>query len=147
MAVELGTFISDQLKKLPSNHPDRPFLEGMVQVTQSYIQSSYAGLDNQPKEQTIYPPETMDLLRLGNVLKSKREELGIPAIVLARKAHISRSTIWTVERGENPKTGKPSKPGKDKLERWIQILRFSPEEQGQILTLSGYQQKPSTSKF
>ncbi len=133
MAVELGTFISEQLKKLPSNHPDRPFLDGMRQVTQSYIQH----LENP----VIGPePQTTDLRRLGETLRKKREELGVPMAVLARKTHIGRSTVWVVERGENPKTGKPSKPGKDKLERWIKMLRFSPEEQGHILTLAGYQE-------
>jgi transcriptional regulator with XRE-family HTH domain len=80
----------------------------------------------------------MDLKRLGNILQDRRETLGIPAAVLARRAGIARSTLWMVENGENPRTEKPSRLSKDKLERLMTVLRIDPQEQLELLNLAGY---------
>lgn len=93
----------------------------------------------------------MNLKQLGSLLHDKREALGIPLAALARKASVGRSTLWTLERGENPKTGKPSRPAKDILERVAIALRLTPSETHELLTLAGYEiehipfQEPSTS--
>ena len=81
----------------------------------------------------------MNLKKLGSLLHDKREALGIPLAALARKASVGRSTLWTLERGENPKTGKPSRPAKDILERLATALRLSQAERDELFLLAGYQ--------
>ncbi len=81
----------------------------------------------------------MDLKKLGQQLHNKREALGIPLAALARKASVGRSTLWTLERGENPKTGKPSRPAKDILERVATALHLASTELDELLILAGYQ--------
>jgi transcriptional regulator with XRE-family HTH domain len=80
----------------------------------------------------------MDLKELGRLLRNRRQALGIPAAVVARRAGIGRTTLWQVERGENPRTGKPSRPGKDKLERWAAALGFDRSELPGLMELAGY---------
>lgn len=87
----------------------------------------------------------MDLKKLGEVLRKKRDDLGISAASLSRKAGIGRTTIWIVERGEDPKTGKPSRISKDKLERWGKGLLMNPLEVNQILGLAEYTAPPQQS--
>lgn len=91
-----------------------------------------------------YTRNVMNLKMLGLLLHDKREALGIPLATLARKASVGRSTLWTLERGENPKTGKPSRPAKDILERVAVALRFTPTETDELFTLAGYQIEQST---
>lgn len=133
MAAELGKFLSEQLAKLPSDHPDRVFLEGIEKTTAAFTKrpSSY-------KTQAREAATQVDLARLGQVLKEKRKEWGIPQAEVARRANVDRNTLWALERSKNPKTGKPSRPSKDKLERLGRVLRFNPEEQKEIMTLAGY---------
>lgn len=85
----------------------------------------------------------MDLKKLGQQLHNKREALGIPLAALARKASVGRSTLWTLERGENPKTGKPSRPAKDILERLATALHLTATELDELLVLAGYQVDPA----
>ena len=80
----------------------------------------------------------MDLKKLGTIIHTKREEVGIPPSVLAEKTGIRRPTLWIYERGENPKTGKPSRPSKDKLERLAAVLHMSKEETEELLALADY---------
>ena len=37
IATELGKFLSEQLRKLPADHPDRVYLEGIVKANEGYI--------------------------------------------------------------------------------------------------------------
>jgi transcriptional regulator with XRE-family HTH domain len=80
----------------------------------------------------------MDLKKLGTLIHNKREEIGIPPSILAEKTGIRRPTLWIYERGENPKTGKPSRPSKDKLERLAEVLHMSQEETEELLSLADY---------
>src|SRR5437764_6956585 len=80
----------------------------------------------------------MDLEKLGKMIRQKREEIGIPPSVLAEKTGIRRPTLWIYERGENPKTGKPSRPSKDKLERLAEVLHMSQIETEELLSLADY---------
>ena len=80
----------------------------------------------------------MDLKRVGAIISEKREALGIPPAVLARKAGVGRTTLWILERGENPRTGKPSRPAKDLLERLGAALCLTPAEVDELLDLAGY---------
>lgn len=75
---------------------------------------------------------------LGEMLREKIEASGIPAAVIARRTGIGRTTLWVLERGENPKTGKPSRPSQDKLERLAQVLGLDPDERVKLLQLAGY---------
>lgn len=81
----------------------------------------------------------MDLKKLGSIIRNKRVEIGIPPSILAAKLEISRPTLWVWERGENPRTGKPSRPSKHALERLTEVLHMSQAELEEILTLAGYQ--------
>src|SRR5216684_3894370 len=81
----------------------------------------------------------MDLKKLGTLIRTKREEIGISPSILAEKTGIRRPTLWIYERGENPKTGKPSRPSKDKLERLAEVLHMSQAELEELLALAGYQ--------
>ncbi len=80
----------------------------------------------------------MDLKRVAAIIHEKREASGIPPAVLARKAGVGRTTLWILERGENPKTGKPSRPAKDLLERLGTVLCLTPAELDELLDLAGY---------
>ena len=81
----------------------------------------------------------MNLEKLGTIIHNKREEVGIPLAKAAQKAGIGRSTLWILEQGKNPKTGKPSRPSKDILERLAEVLHMSQAELEEILTFAGYQ--------
>jgi guanylate kinase/transcriptional regulator with XRE-family HTH domain len=80
----------------------------------------------------------MDLKKIGTLIRKKREEIGISPSVLADRVGIRRPTLWIYERGENPKTGKTSRPSKDKLERLAEVLRMSPSETEELLSLADY---------
>lgn len=80
----------------------------------------------------------MDLKALGAYIHNKRESLGISPSELASKAEVGRTTLWILERGENPKTGKPSRPTKDLLERLGFVLCLEPAEIDALLELAGY---------
>ncbi len=80
----------------------------------------------------------MNLEKLGTFIHNKREEAGIPLAKAAQKAEIGRSTLWILEQGKNPKTGKPSRPSKDILERLAVVLHMSQAETEEVLSLADY---------
>lgn len=80
----------------------------------------------------------MDLKALGTYIHDKRASLGISSTDLANKAEVGRTTLWILERGENPKTGRASRPAKDLLERLGLALCLEPEEIDNLLELAGY---------
>lgn len=80
----------------------------------------------------------MDLKKLGQMLQQKRETLGLPATTVAKRAGIGRTTLWKVERGEDSRTGQPSRLSKDKLERLLEVLGMSQREKVHLLQLAGY---------
>ncbi len=89
----------------------------------------------------------MDLKALGAYIHDKRESLGISPSELASKAEVGRTTLWILERGENPKTGKPSRPTKDLLERLGFVLCLEPAEIDALLELAGYTvRRPSAAR-
>lgn len=90
------------------------------------------------ESQELIVNEPLDPRMLGHLLREVRLGLGIPQAVLARRANIGRNTVWVTERGENPKTGKPSRISKERLERWMDTLQIGPEEQADILVRAGY---------
>ncbi len=77
----------------------------------------------------------MELRALGQYLAQRRKELGIPVAAVARRAGIARSTVYAVESGKDPRTGKPPRPRPELLERWAQALELP---LGHILELAGY---------
>src|SRR5947209_2941187 len=80
----------------------------------------------------------MDLIKLGQILEQKRETIGLPATTVAKRAGIGRTTLWKLERGEDTRTGKPSKISKDKLERLFAVLEINQAEQAELLELADY---------
>lgn len=84
----------------------------------------------------------MDLTRLGQTLRKRREELGIPAATLARRAGIGRTTLYAWERGEGPKTKRPVRPERDKLEQLTLQLGIYGADRDEILRLAGYEHVP-----
>jgi DNA-binding GntR family transcriptional regulator len=80
----------------------------------------------------------VNLEKLGTFIRCKREEVGIPLAKAAQKAGIGRSTLWILESGKNPKTGKPSRPSKDILERLAEVLHMNQDELAQALALADY---------
>src|SRR5690242_20455979 len=45
MAVEAHQFYQDLLARLPQDHPDRPFLEGVAQTVSAYVERTNAALN------------------------------------------------------------------------------------------------------
>jgi len=80
----------------------------------------------------------VNLEKLGTLIHNKREEVGIPLAKAAHKAGIGRSTLWILERGKSPQTGKPSRPSKDILERLAEVLHMDQDEQAEALALADY---------
>jgi transcriptional regulator with XRE-family HTH domain len=80
----------------------------------------------------------VNLEKLGTIIHNKREEVGISLTKAAQKAGIGRSTLWILESGKNPKTGKPSRPSKDILERLAGALHMSQDELEEALSLADY---------
>src|SRR5579884_80497 len=80
----------------------------------------------------------MDLIRLATLIRNKREEIGIPLAVAAKRAGIGHATLENLERGKNPRTGKPSRPGRQILEQIAPVLRMSQEELNEALMLADY---------
>jgi transcriptional regulator with XRE-family HTH domain len=80
----------------------------------------------------------VNLEKLGILIHNKREEAGIPLSKAAKRASIGRSTLWIIERGENPQTGRPSQPSKDILERLAEVLHMSQAETQELLSLADY---------
>jgi transcriptional regulator with XRE-family HTH domain len=80
----------------------------------------------------------VDLEQLGGLIHYKREEAGIPLSTAAKRAGIGRSTLWIIERGENPQTGNPSRPSKETIERLAQALHMSQAETEELLSLADY---------
>jgi transcriptional regulator with XRE-family HTH domain len=91
--------------------------------------------------------QAMDLKKLAEALSQRIEQIGISRAELARRAKLSRSTLWIYERGESPETGEPTRPAKDKLERLAAVLTFNPDERqeflAQLLELAGYESSPN----
>lgn len=87
----------------------------------------------------------MDLRKLAEKLSARRNQLGMPLAEVSRRTGIDRYTLWVYERGENPRTGKPSRPAKDRLERLAAVLSLDPDEQeellAQLLELAGYKEE------
>jgi guanylate kinase/transcriptional regulator with XRE-family HTH domain len=80
----------------------------------------------------------VNLEKLGTFLHSRRREAGIPLAKAAQRAGIGRSTLWIIESGNNPKTGKPSRPSKEILERLAEVLHLSQDELEEVLSLADY---------
>jgi hypothetical protein len=46
--------------------------------------------------------------------------------------------VHIIESGSNPRTGRPVRPNKDGLERWVEALRLDSGDRKSLLTLAGY---------
>lgn len=81
---------------------------------------------------------SMDLRRLGSVLREQREAVGIPAAEIARRVGVSPTYVWMVEQARPRKGGEPSRPSEPVLERWTRALGMDQRYARQVLLLAGY---------
>ena len=87
----------------------------------------------------------MDLVELGRLLHERREALGIPRAVVARRIGVTPSYVWMVEQAKKRKTGQPSQPSKDLLIQWAKALGWDEPYTRQLLVLAGHVQSDSAS--
>lgn len=76
-----------------------------------------------------------DLVTLGKEIETCRRSLGLSASEVATSARISPAYQRTIERGVNPKTGRPSRPAADAL---IGIAKALHRDAQAWLILAGY---------
>lgn len=77
----------------------------------------------------------MDLEQLGRTIETRRRRMNLSAREVADAAGISAGYLRVLERGANPKTGKPSRASADVVIRIAQILKV---DAGDLLVLAGY---------
>jgi len=73
---------------------------------------------------------------LGNVLKSRRDEIGLKSLAVAGHLSISPTTLWTYEKGEEPKSGRQVKPSEDNLRRLAEYYGLNYDS---LRTIGGYE--------
>jgi transcriptional regulator with XRE-family HTH domain len=81
------------------------------------------------------PPTASELIALGHELERARTTAGLSAREVADAAGISSVYLRAIERGSNPKTGKPSRPRADTLLAVSRALGLDPAG---ILSRAGY---------
>jgi transcriptional regulator with XRE-family HTH domain len=81
--------------------------------------------------------DIVDLVRLGTILRQRREALRIPRAELAATLGLSPGYLYLVEDAKPRSGGKPSQPKGDLLERWARALDLDPSATRQILILAG----------
>ena len=84
---------------------------------------------------------SMDLHRLGTVLREQRAVIGIPAAEVARRIGVSPTYVWMVERARPRKGGEPSRPSRALLEQWAHVLGMDERYRRQVLLLAGYEEE------
>ena len=77
----------------------------------------------------------MDLIELGSLLKRRREELDLTQREIADMVGITVSYLAMLESAKNPKTGKPSKPSFNVLQRLMHALNL---DDMKLMELAGY---------
>lgn len=80
----------------------------------------------------------MDLEKLADLLRKQIQSSGIPIAEVARRAGIGRSTLHLVLRGANPRTGKPTRLSRDRLERLAAVLALDEDARIALLKLAAY---------
>lgn len=83
--------------------------------------------------------QASNLPELGQILESRRKDIGISRALLARKIGISTSYAWMIERARGRKGIEPSYPSEVVLERWADELRFTNQERRRARSLAGYE--------
>ncbi len=83
-----------------------------------------------------YTPRLRDLWLLSTTIRERREQERIAAEALARRADVSSVYLWILERGADPRTGRPSRPSADRLQRIARELSLDVEP---LLKLAGYE--------
>jgi transcriptional regulator with XRE-family HTH domain len=80
-----------------------------------------------------------DLAAMGKTLEERRREAGISRAEIARRVDVSTNYIWTVERARARKSGEPSQPSKDVLQRWIAALGWDDDaHRRMVMELAGH---------
>jgi transcriptional regulator with XRE-family HTH domain len=83
-----------------------------------------------------YEQRDRDLWRLGATIRERRSQERIAAEELAERANVSSVYLWILERGADPKTGRPSRPSADRLQRLARELSLDADH---LLELAGYE--------
>ncbi len=86
-------------------------------------------------------PSSPELIQLGQDLEVARTTAGLSAREVAEMAGISAGYLRAIERGSNPKTGRPSRPSPEAV---LAIARALGLEAGEILGRYGYPDSSST---
>jgi transcriptional regulator with XRE-family HTH domain len=85
-------------------------------------------------------PSAPELIRLGEDIEEARTTAGLSAREVAEMAGISAGYLRAIERGSNPKTGRPSRPGRETV---VAITRALDLDVVEILSRYGYPESSS----
>jgi hypothetical protein len=101
MATELGKFFSDQLARLPQDHPDRRFLEGLATSVAAYNERTTPGVTpTEPTERPVSTErETQERVRFSG-------RLGAPPVfrTTAKGRFVARLAVAERMEGEEKPT-------------------------------------------
>lgn len=79
-----------------------------------------------------------DLETLGDRLRRRRHALGIRSAELARRAKLSQSYVWVIEKARERRPAERRHPSRDVLIRWAVALGVEPDELKEWLALADY---------
>lgn len=80
----------------------------------------------------------MNLEELGTLLRGRRDALGLTRDGLARRIEVTPTYIFMIESARPRSGGSPSRPKRETLKRWLDVLGFDREEANRALELAGY---------
>ncbi|QQG39518.1 MAG: helix-turn-helix domain-containing protein [Candidatus Aenigmatarchaeota archaeon] len=78
-----------------------------------------------------------ELIRLGKLLRVKREDLGMRREVVAKQVGVSTAHIYNIETGRGH-DGVPGRPSYEFLATALKFYGCSPSEKEELLKLAGY---------
>jgi transcriptional regulator with XRE-family HTH domain len=81
----------------------------------------------------------MDLPLLGEMLRKQREELGITRAALGRRIGATPNYLWMIEEAAERSNGAPSRPSKELLTRWFEVLEISALYRYFFMRFAGYE--------
>lgn len=80
----------------------------------------------------------LELERLGQELRERRERLRISRAELSRRVGLSPTYTWLIEQASPRDRGRPTRPSEDVLRRWTRALGMEEGETRRTLNLAGY---------
>jgi DNA-binding XRE family transcriptional regulator len=139
MAAELDKYITDLLSRLPADHEDRLYLEGLRLSNQGYLGRTR---ENEPdtqrqwkeaidKFEKLRSQESYESSNFSDKLTEYRERLGMKQNYLAEQVGLTSSHFNKIEKGARRVPAEPLKGA-------IQSLRLTPLEAVGLAHLAGY---------